>query len=230
MREIFELSFSGINLIPTILLVFVILYWITVFFGLLETSSIDIDLHPHVHVHVEPHAHIHVDTHIHHDLHTHIHDVNGTAGGPNFFVKTLLFFNVGKIPFMILLSFIALPLWIVSMIFNYYTLNNSIIFSLFFLVPEFILSMFIAKIFTNPIAGIFKKIEDETGTIEDFVGKTAIVRVMVERERDGQIELSRNNSNILLIARSREKQILIGETVIIIEHNEEENFYIVEPY
>ncbi len=71
MREIFEVSFSTINIIPTILLIFVI--------------------------------------------------------------QSLAFFNVGKVPLMLLLSFIAIPLWFISLTVNYYLQNTSVIISLIFL-------------------------------------------------------------------------------------------------
>jgi hypothetical protein len=226
MKEVFEISFSGINLIPTILLVVVILYWITVFIGLLDTSSLDIDLDSHANLDFDahPHAEIHVDSH------PHIHGAEGVAGGPNFIVKTLLFFNIGKIPFMILLSFIALPLWLISMLFNNLLHNDSTIISLLFLFPEIVVSMIIAKLITSPIVRVFQKMDDETGQFEDFTGKTAIVKIPVDKDSDGQIELTRNNSNVLLIARSTHENIKTGEQVLIIEYKKEEKYYIVEPF
>ncbi len=222
MKEIFESSFSGINLIPTILLVLVILYWITVFLGLLDTSSLDVD--------IDSHAHLDFDNDNDFDTDSHLQGPEGIAGGPNFIVKTLLFFNIGKIPFMILFSFIALPLWVISLLINHILHNNSIIVSMLFLLPEIVVSMMIAKIITIPLVSVFQKMDVETGQFEDFTGKTAVVKIAVDKDRDGQVELTRNNSNVLLIARSVNETINAGEHVLIIEYNKEEKYYTVEPF
>lgn len=44
MSELLEFAFSGINLIPTVLLLFVMIYWCIVIFGLIDMDAVDIDI------------------------------------------------------------------------------------------------------------------------------------------------------------------------------------------
>ncbi|MGL1887609.1 MAG: YqiJ family protein [Reichenbachiella sp.] len=44
MNELLEFAFSGINVIPTILLLFVMIYWFIVILGLVDMDAVDIDL------------------------------------------------------------------------------------------------------------------------------------------------------------------------------------------
>lgn len=208
MREIFEVSFSTINLIPTILLIFVMLYWIIVLFGLIDLSSIDIDL----------------------DTDADVGDSDIGAGGHGLVLQSLAFFNVGKIPFMLLLSFFAIPLWFISLTVNYYLQNTSVVISLILLIPEIFVSLFVAKIISMPIANLFGEIDNKTGKIADYTGKIAEVRITVEKDRIGQIELNIDNSHILLNAVSVEGIIKSGEKILIIDYIEEKNYYLVEPF
>jgi len=228
MKELFELAFSTENLIPTILLLFVSLYWLIVLFGLLDMGSLDVDTDVHADIHAD------VDTDIHADLHTDIDsDVHGgevASDGPGGVMQSLIFFNVGKVPLLILLSFFAIPLWFISMIVNYYLEVDSFGPSLILLVPEVIVSLFIAKFLSSPIAHIFKKIDDNTGKPVDFTGRTAIVRYDVEEKKDGQIEIDNKGVHLVFQARSNNGRIVKGEQVIIIEYIKEENYYLVEPF
>ena len=156
MLELFEFSFSYINIIPTILIVFVVLYWIVVLMGLVSMSSVeldvdadadlhvDVDMHADLHVDADIHADVDVDADMHVDADTHIGADVGHSG-PGIMLQGLLFFNVGKAPFLILLSFFAIPLWFMSLTVNYYLHIESVAISILLLIPEIILSLFIAK-------------------------------------------------------------------------------------
>ncbi len=241
MIELFEFSFSSVNIIPTILLVFIVLYWVVVLMGLVSMSSIDFDVDADVDVDVDVDVdadlHVDADVDVDHDV-----DVDADAhvdadadtdighAGPGIMLQGLMFFNVGKAPFLILLSFFVIPLWFMSLTVNYYLGVDSIGLSILFLIPEIIVSLFIAKFISTPIARLFTKIDNETGKPEDFTGMQAIVRVKVEKDRDGQVELIRNDTTVILPARSVENEINPGTEILIIDYIEEKNYYLVEPF
>jgi len=226
MKEIFEFAFSIENLIPTILLLFVSLYWLVVLIGLLDVGSLDI--HTDVHTDFDLHPDVHAD--IHTDVHADVHGGEVVSDGPGGFMQSLIFFNVGKVPLLILLSFFAVPLWFLSMIVNYYLKIESFGPSLILLIPEVLVSLFVAKFLTAPIAYLFKNMDDNTGKPIDFTGRTAIVRYDVEEKKDGQIEIDNNGIHLVFQARSIGGRIVKGEQVIIIEYIKEENYYLVEPF
>jgi len=233
MKELFEYSFSGINLIPTVLLIFSLLYWLVVLLGFVNMGSFDVDTDIDLDADIDVHADVDLDVHADVDVDAHADidtDIDAGAHGPSFAIQALDFFNIGKVPFMVLLSLVALPLWIIALVVNHYSLNSSIIISLVLLIPEFIFSLFIAKFFSSQIARVFSKIDEETGRPEDFTGRIAKVRVYVEKDSLGQVEFVRNDTTVLLNARSVESKIPEGEQVLIIDFIEKENYYIVEPY
>ena len=135
MTELLQAAIAPPNLLPTGLLVFVLLYWLTVIVGVLDMKTVDLDLDDHGHF---PHPG---------DLH---HDAPG--GWLN---GALAFFNLGRIPLMVFLSFVFLPLWVGSILTNYYTGNTSLLLSLAFFLPLLIGSLFVAKFLTLPFVKLF---------------------------------------------------------------------------
>ncbi len=99
--------------------------------GLVSISSVelDVDADADLHVDVDMHVDADVDTDIHVDADTHV-DVGVGHSGPGVMLQGLLFFNVGKAPFLILLSFFAMPLWFMSLTVNYYLHIESAIYLL----------------------------------------------------------------------------------------------------
>ena len=228
MKELFEFSFSLINLIPTLLLVFVFLYWLTVLFGFLDMSSLDFDVDTDVDIDAD--IDVDADVHLDADVDSHAHGVEGVASGANFFVKTLVFFNVGRVPFMILLSFIVLPLWLITLYTNYYLGITNFLIAILFFIPILLVSMFFAKIISSPLAKIFKNMDEEMGKPEDFTGMVGTVRITVDDDSDGQIEIIRKGSTVVLTARAIKGQISPGKKVLVIDFLEDKKYYLVEPF
>jgi hypothetical protein len=227
MKELFEFAFSGINLIPTALLLFVALYWLVVLFGLFDMGHVEMDADHDVHVD----AHIHAEADMEADADTDVHHGGEISeGGPGGIMQSLMFFNVGKVPLLILLSFFTVPLWFMVLLVNYYLNVESIATALLLLIPEMIICLFIAKFLTSPIAHLFKRIEETTGQATDFTGKTAFVRFDMEKNKPGYIEIDENGKNIVLHALCEKTSLAKGERVLIIELYTEENYYIVEPF
>lgn len=131
---------------------------------------------------------------------------------------------------MIFLTALTLPLWLISIYVNYYLKVENVSSSLALLIPVILVSMFVAKIITQPLARIFEKIDEDTGTIEDFKGKLAITRIAIDKQFDGQIELENRGATIVLHARTYGNKIDVGEQVLIIDYIENDKIYIVETF
>ena len=157
-------------------------------------------------------------------------DTGSALVAPNFFIKSLLFFNIGKIPFMIFLSALVIPFWASSIIINYYLHIESTLISLLLLIPILFANLFIAKLITQPIARMFKKMDAATGEPEKFAGKIAKVRITLNENSNGQIELKRDGATAILSARSTKGKIKAGQSVLIIDSIKEKKYYIVEEY
>lgn len=209
MKEILELSFGYQNLIPTILLLFVFIYWITVILGAIDISSIDIDID----VDVEP------------DI-----DVDVDAPSLSWLNNILVFFNLGKIPFMVWLSFVAMPLWMLSVIANATINNESFLLSTLIFIPILIVCMFIAKFATIPFIPIFRALDKGSENLV-FPGKVCTVLITPTNGKIGQAEIKTTDSFILVYIYTDNDIILKkGDTALIIEKHNTKDYYLVEPY
>jgi hypothetical protein len=93
MTELLHVAISPPNVFPIALLVFVLLYWLTVLIGLLDFKTLDISTG---HDFDGSHS-AHVST-----------DHSGV--GVSWLNNALTFFNLGRVPLMVFLSFVVLPL------------------------------------------------------------------------------------------------------------------------
>src|SRR5690606_32267110 len=131
MDDLLKAIVWGGNIVPTALLIFILTYWLIVLIGFIDIDSFDIDID------------LDVET-----------DVNG-AGSVAWLNHVLYFFNLGQVPLMLFLSFVAIPMWFLAIIATEYLVFNSVFLSYLLLIPNFIVSLFIAKVFTQPFVKLF---------------------------------------------------------------------------
>jgi hypothetical protein len=208
MLELLNAAVSSVNIIPTALLVIILLYWITVIIGLADVNLYDID---------------EIDL-----------DSNVDGGDVHFSVDwlnhILLFFNITQIPLMLFLTFLILPIWVISVLGNYYLGNTSFIFSLVLLLPNFFASLFISKILTTPFVKLFAYMNKEEEE-EEVIGKICITMVTISNERIGQAKVNTRESPLLLNVKTKPGTTLkAGETGLIVDYIRERNIYLIEPY
>jgi len=203
--------FSPQNVIGTLLISFCVLYWLIVIVGVIDLDLFDFELE------------VDVDSDI---------DVSSTEGSVAWLNKILGFFNLGKIPFMVWLTFLSFPLWFLLMIVNNAFGNTSFLISVLFFIPLIIVSAFIAKPLTYPFVKVFAALDKENKP-KDLLGKIGKVVLAGNEKRKGQIEVNYDGSPIRIYVwpSSKEIKLIKNETVLIIQKSEtEEQVYIVEPY
>jgi len=99
MYELIQTAFSPVNLIYTFLLIIVIMYWLSIIIGALDFGSFDIDFDIDADVDID----IDVDAEI-------------ETGSSSNLAGVLHFFNFGKLPFMVIMSFAVLFAWAIKSI------------------------------------------------------------------------------------------------------------------
>ena len=134
MKELLEFSFSGINIIPTVLLIFVFIYWLIVIMGVIDIDTLDFDL--------DMDADVDVDGDF---------EVDGLS-------SVLAFFNIGQMPLMIFVTFFTIPLWTCTLLVNDFIGHNSILIGALILFGVGFGCLFVAKFLTIPIAKLYKKV------------------------------------------------------------------------
>lgn len=211
MTDFLNQIFNGANAIPTALLLFVVLYWIIVILGFIGTDFLDIDLD--------------IDADGEADL-----DVDGEGVEVSWINNVLQFFNLGKIPLMIWLSFVALPLWFIAVNLNHFLGFEAFLSGLLIFLPSAFVSLFFAKFATWPFVKMFEKLDEDTKA-KDLIGRTAIVSSAASSSSRGMAELSYNGSHLRIMIRCHEGQsVKKGDQVLFIRKLNNRGEYLVEPY
>ncbi|MEL6717272.1 MAG: hypothetical protein AAFP82_01000 [Bacteroidota bacterium] len=148
MNELLHFAFEPYNIVYTILLMVVLLYWLSVFIGALDIGAVDFDI----------------------DLDADV-DADADVDGGGWFMAALQFFNFGLLPFMVVFSFLVLFMWMFSILGNYYLSNGTIWFPLILFLPALFFSLLLTKVITFPMVGFFKQLKAGDAQEIDFSGE-----------------------------------------------------------
>ncbi len=166
--ELIRFALTGANIIPTVLLGLILMYWIIVIIGFLDLEFLDFDL-----------------------------DVEGSeAAGviSGFFV----FLNVAELPFMLFFSILTLNFWILSMFLYYLPISPGGFLNGILLIPTFVLSMFVTKYETWPLKSIFKASEQQNKKVSPTVNDFCILRCDIDHGQMGQAEMKKDHGTIVI--------------------------------
>lgn len=225
MKEILELSVQPVNIVPTVLLMIMVLYWLLALIGLFDFGK-DFDLSKDFDVDVDIDADIDVDADVDADA-----DAEGSIGKSAGGMKGLLkFFNLGEVPFMMLLSFFALFWWSGSVMSNYYLGNSALWLALLLLLPMAIAAALLAKVLSTPFKGFYKKLN--TGEEDlDLTGKLCELTTSLNGDSTGQAELWVESRHLLIYVKSLDgEKMNRGEQVFVVSHEKESSIYFVKPF
>lgn len=205
MVELLHFAFEGVNIIPTVLLIFTVIYWLIVIIGVIDIDAVDVDF----------------DTDVDLDLDADV-EIDGLA-------SVLSFFNIGHMPLMIFVTFSVIPLWMATLMVNDWVGIHSFLPGLAVFIPAIIGSLFVAKVLTTPIAKFYRRVKTETEAV-NIVGNICTVKLPISAERTGQAEIKVNGTSVLISAITRKGLIGKGESALIIDFEKDKNVYYVEPY
>ncbi len=216
MIELIGYSFHNINLIPTCLLLITLIYWFFVILGALDMGFLDFDLEADGEVDIELDTDIDVDADV----------------GVSPMIMVLGFFNIGKIPFMLFVTLLAIPMWFIAIVGNSYLGVSSFILGLGILVPNFFFSLFIAKFISTPFVYAFKKMSENAEDNFSAIGKICTAKFKITSNSFSQAIIidEKGGEHIINVKTYDNKIILQSEKGLVIEYNEHHHGYIVEPY
>jgi hypothetical protein len=235
MGELFTAAFSSSNLFLTILLGLVTLYWLSVIVGAIGMDALDfdIDVDADIDIDVDIDVDVDVDMDIDADGDLGAHgngDVAHTGGGV--MIGVMRFFNLGRVPFMVLISIFILSLWSIAIYCNHDASlinpgNSSGMAALLFF-PNFIASLFISKVLTAPLVPVFAKLNTSEKALV-MSGKVGTLILGIKDTETGQMKINIDGSLISLTVKSNGgKEIKKGNKVVIIEKIDGSASYIVQ--
>lgn len=202
-----NLFFEPANIIPSVFFLVIILYWVIVLLGVIDLDFIDFDVDVDVDTDVE------VDS-------SNIFGLN----------KVMAFFNLGKIPFMVFLTFLVIPWWFSTILVNHFLGIHWFLPGLLVVVATFVVSLIVSKVLTQPFVKLFEVLDKEEKEM-DIVGTVGEVRLKASDLLTGQGEFKLDKAFVSVKIRTRKGVVVNpGDKVLVVDDRQKDEFYIVEPY
>ncbi len=210
MFELFQAALTPHQILLSLLLVLVVLYWLLVILGALDFET---DL---------PDDLSDSDAEVDHG-----HGVN--TGGA--WLTAGRFFGFSQVPIVVWMSFMILFMWFISLALNeMWNAEASAGQALLLLLPNLVLSAISTKLVTIPVAKLFKAMADADTEAEEVIGRTGIVCTIEADERYGQLEISARGVPLLINVRTRpgEPSLPKGTPAQITEAGPDHAWYFIE--
>lgn len=210
MTELVSEAIALHNLPATLLLGLIVGYWLLVLLGVADSDTEPMDL-----------------------------DGDGipdVSGSPNGLWPTCgRFLYLGQVPLMIVVSFLAVSMWMISMISNYYFNglpgHRSAGVAVLLLIPNVLVSLVLTRIAAAPFRKLFSAMDKASTEGETVIDREAIVTSAQVDDRYGQVAIVTGAAPLLVNARTApgDPVLIKGTTVRITSAGADHAFYFVEP-
>lgn len=215
------------NAVMTVIMGVLVLYWL---FALFSGAGMD-DLDLGFNFDVDVDSDVDVDTDVHADTDTEA-DADSQPDAdhePGFFMKFLNYMNIGRVPFMLVLSTLKFFTWVGSLI------TTSLVnvaswgaWSLLILLPLFFIAIFFTRWTTNPLVKLFKEIGYRGEEAIDFLGRTGKMVSTIQGGKIGCAEVMVDKNPMRLNVQSIDGEILnYGDYIIIADESDDKKIYLV---
>lgn len=215
MTELFDLLFGSLPLgVMTVLNALSIIYWVFVLFS---GEGIDFGL----------------DSDLEFEGLGDVNDVDADGDIPHdagFFSKALDFINVGKAPFMVIITLFKFISWVITIAASFFiSLAKFGYWSLLILIPVFLVTYFIMHWLTKPIARFYESIGYKGEEPHDFFGRTGIMKSSIAGEKMGSAEFIINKYVIRLNVKSINGETIgYNDEIIIVDESKDQKIYLVK--
>lgn len=215
------------NAIMTVIMGILVLYWlfVTISGAGIEDLDLGFDFDVDVPDTDIPEVDIDADSDI--DV-----DGNGDVSAhkePGFFIKTLDFLNVGRVPFMLIVTTLKFFMWIGTLITT--SVINVVswgLWSLLILIPIGVVGIFFTRFATNPMVKFFKEIGYKGEEEIDFLGRSGKMLSNIKDDKIGSAEVIVDKNPIKLNVVSIDgEEIKYGDYIIIADESEDKKIYYV---
>lgn len=214
MKEIWEQAILSYNLPLTCVLGLVLLFWLMSALGAVDADTFDVDFDVDVDLEIDAKADVHGD-----------HHSGSFIGG------IMKFVNAQDVPLMIILSFLAVFMWGISIFSNYYfNPSGSDLVALGLLAGNFIASVLLVKVVTTPLRPLMRAIKNDADAPPPVIGSVGLVKSRLLDQNFGQVEVIRDKGAPALLncrLRDGEEGQMRGSEVLIYDFDKEKDRYLV---
>jgi len=217
MTELITWAFSPLNCLFTVLLISIVLYWVTVILGVLDTDLFDVELpDPGLEIDVDADVDLDADA----DLDTGI--VWGVAH----------WFYVGEVPVMVLVSILILSLWTLNMLGNYYFNPEALwVRGLGILGVNFVISLCVVKGVGAPLRPLYAMFNKDYNAPKKVMGRICrVTTTEVTETKMGQVEVTTKGAPIVLNVRAQAgHRFKRDDEAVIVGKDKQDNVYLLSP-
>lgn len=218
--EYIKYAFTGINIIPSVMLLVMIFYWIMTIFGFMAMDighKLDIDLDGDIDSTGECSYHHHNGAE---------HPIAETLASSSLPLKVLKFLNIGAIPLTIYLTLLILILWVFQMLTYYMEIPPDSFIGIIFFILFVMASFLLTKIITEPFKKLFLMMNEREDI--EILGEVCELKHEADEKSLGQAILIKGKHDILINVISSDGKLKRGEKVHVIKKSEDDNVYIVQ--
>ncbi|MBN2795292.1 MAG: DUF1449 family protein [Clostridia bacterium] len=198
--ELLRFAFSGVNVIPTVMLLMMLLYWVLAIIGLFDFDFFDVDL-----------------------------DIDaGDATGP--LDALAVFINLGEVPVALAFSLIILNFWIIAMLTHYLPISVEGLLAGILLVPELILSMVITRMEIKPLKKVFKRDDSKNDIQEKILKRRCVLITDLSKGRLGQAKVNTNGAAYVINVKAEfeEENFLKNDIAFVFRKDAKDVYYIAK--
>ncbi|NDV96335.1 hypothetical protein D0T84_15640 [Dysgonomonas sp. 521] len=217
------------NAVMTVIMAVLMVYWLFVFISGAGLEDLDLGFDFDVDIDV-PDVDLDADVDVDSDVDSSEPDKDvSTEKEPGFFMKFLNFMNVGKVPFMLILSTFKFIVWIGSLITtSLVNVTTWGLWSVLILIPLGFIGLFFTKAATNPMVKLFKEIGYKGEEEIDFLGRAGKMLSNIKDTKIGTAEFLVDGNPIKLNVMSIDgEEIRYGDYVIIADESDDRKIYYV---
>jgi hypothetical protein len=208
--ELLQASISQNQILYTLALGLVVVYWSMVIIGVL---NFDTDV---------PDALMDGDG---------VTDFSHDASTGSVWLSTSRVFGFAKVPIVVWASFLILFMWFFSLVLNRFGNPEATTLRALLLVgPNFIISAIITKIVTIPVARLFSAMSESDPEAEVVLGRAGVITTMEADESYGQVEITGKGAPLLINVRTLPGSASLkkGASVKITSAGPDHKFYYIE--
>lgn len=142
----------------------------------------------------------------------------------------LKFINIGEVPVTVVLSFLILFGWVLSIIANSYFTGGSTLLGLAAVVPILLLSAVATRFCTMPFKPLLRALSKDGEEHLPIVGRTCQITTTEANAQFGQAQIDTKGAPILINVRIAEGEALPrGSTVLVVRQDSDKDVYYVVP-
>jgi len=240
LKEVLDIAFSQVNMVLSILMILLILYWL---FTMI--SGIDFDLDVDVDIDVDVDADLDVDMDADSNIeggnldfediaNTEVNkeDIVGKRRKPlKWWQIILIYFNFVGLPFMFTFTCWIFIWWLCTTITTAITGSYDSDFGFIFFLGGIIPSLLITKVFTTPFKSFFRNLNKDGDAPIDLLGRKGIIQSTISEDKMGSAEVVVDGNSMSIYVKSLNgAQIKYHQEILIIKQSEDKNYYYAQSY